>query len=446
MKDKWAKVGEKRFSERSNEEKGQEIRQHRDLDFKLNKVDLDTLLKDKLIWFPSERFSKGKIGSYAHFYLRAFENDMPVYITVDSILHAFHQSISGILDKLELGKLGDILLLMLEKAIIEIPKITEKYINENDFHTANLLRETEVFYNVAYKLLTYKIPAPEEMKKYEEGYEDGYEEAELSQDDVNLDEGEKNIDINHSEGKSEVLKPEEENSEENPEEKSETSHSKTHNMENEDPDIIREFEQLRESQSGKEQIIRRFWHSLGASKREISKLRSKNDSEVERLADDFIKLIDSEENSDFTLFKTPKILDFSLFKPRGRYCDFQPQRNYFRCLIWLSNIEFNYKKEIQYIWVLVKSFYECFPKTTEDPLKIFKEAFYLIGGESARCDFKDIFDIAKNLKLDSYLLTENQKVSFVNAIIERNKETINFDFISSPGKFKLLSFLIFLNR
>ena len=88
----------------------------------------------------------------------------------------------------------------------------------------------------------------------------------------------------------------------------------------------------------------------------------------------------------------------------------------------------------------MKSFYECFQTTTEDSLKIFKEAFYLIGGESARCDFKDIFDIAKNLKLDSYLLTENQKVSFVNAIIERNKQAINFDFISSPGKFKLLCF------
>ena len=428
-----------------------EIPHHRDLDFRLSKPELDKLLKEKLFWYPESKFSKGKINSFAHFYLKASENDMPVYITTDSILHAFNLSLAGIINNIEIGRMSEILLKLLETVVLGIPKIKDNYIEEDDY-VVELLKNAEIYYNVAYRLLTYGIPAYQEnniddpfkennetmineIKKseiFEKNIKDALEQnnnidasllieidpIEIDQYEINQIQNQEIFDFGS------ILALDFENHKENGQ-----------NFEEED---------LKQNEYNlvENKLIRVAWDNIAKSIGSVQK-KSNPEAIVEIVVDEIIGLIDSEEVGNFTLFGKIISIDFSKFKSRGKLYDYQPQINYYRCLMWLSNVEFDCKTEIQEIWILTRVLYHCFQESSQDLLKIFKEAFCLIGGESSICDFEDVFEIGSNLNIRSYLLYQEQKLSLVMAILQRTQEKIKSNFII-PSTSIFLNYLVLM--
>ena len=72
----------------------------------------------------SERLSKGSFGDA---FLDIYHKDLPVFISTDAILHAFHVSYDRILKDIELAVLIDKLSTLLEQLHSQMPQLESKY-------------------------------------------------------------------------------------------------------------------------------------------------------------------------------------------------------------------------------------------------------------------------------------------------------------------------------
>jgi hypothetical protein len=126
-------------------------------------------------------------------------------------------------------------------------------------------------------------------------------------------------------------------------------------------------------------------------------------------------------------------LDFSHFKPRGRYTEYQMQRNYFKAIMWLSIVKIKLEN-IEVIWFLANIF--CFRYYDEqgnskatNPVAIFKKGYELIAGKSLIADFQDIYDIGRRMSLSGFILTKAEITSLYEAVLKHNAAVESFKFM-----------------
>jgi hypothetical protein len=370
-----------------NEAQGESLRHHRDLDFTLSPEELETLMKDKIFWYPPERFSRRKLGSFSHFYLKAYENDMPVVISTDSILHAFHLSLTSYMDYIEMLLLCTVLIEMLEKVLQDIDSM--KKTHEGDKQMLKMLEGANIYYTVAHRLLTKRIAS-----------------------------------TNATDPNSEEISPKPEDP---------TKEPKAYKL-FEDPDYI-----VLEGDPKLHMLIGTYsriaYHNTTRQPRYISK-------ETEQTIDHILKLVSEEKPNHLNIFESTRDFDFSMLKPRGRYTKTLLHQNYFQSLMWLSYMKFSTKPgsdEIDVIWFLMKIFSERYTENPdeegnkkENPLKIFKDGYRLIAGIGLVPDFKDIYDLGRQMGFSGFLLNKTQRSQIAEALVSFSSRE-SFQFMKQCG-------------
>ncbi len=121
---------------------GKKWRNH---DFRLN--DEELAIFDKNGFVVSERL---EASSFGEMFYRIYVDDLPVFVSADSILHAWHRSFDAMLEDLEESYLGLVLNRILTKMADEIPKAWEQY--ENTV-LAQSITDADYFLAVARSLL-----------------------------------------------------------------------------------------------------------------------------------------------------------------------------------------------------------------------------------------------------------------------------------------------------
>lgn len=97
----------------------------------------------------SERLS---LGSFGHQFEDIYHKDLPVYISSDAILHAFHTSYDKILKNTELSILIDRVSTLIENLKSSLPQLEEKYLEELGLY--KMLHDLDVYLTVPQVLLT----------------------------------------------------------------------------------------------------------------------------------------------------------------------------------------------------------------------------------------------------------------------------------------------------
>ncbi|KAL0480684.1 hypothetical protein AKO1_007028 [Acrasis kona] len=116
-------------------------------DFSINKNEVDVLKKNGFV--VSERTGS---KSFADTYLMLYNAHLPVFITLDSVLHAWHESFDTLLERTENDSLHSHLKSILEVMINELNVYKQSYENFNpDLQTSIL--DVDVFLTVAKNLL-----------------------------------------------------------------------------------------------------------------------------------------------------------------------------------------------------------------------------------------------------------------------------------------------------
>lgn len=95
----------------------------------------------------SERLKK---ETFVDHFIEIYENDLPVFISTDAILHAFHSSYDAILKDVELNYLIDMLSTILNKMHRNISELDKKY-DEKDMST--MLHDVDVYLTIPLLLL-----------------------------------------------------------------------------------------------------------------------------------------------------------------------------------------------------------------------------------------------------------------------------------------------------
>jgi hypothetical protein len=154
-----SQYGEKSLQQLRTRNKTSSLLKQRDIDFSLKPDELGKLLNEKLWFYPENRFENGKISSFAHFYLKAYENDMPVYVTVDSVLHAFHKTFNNVMAFIEVDKLAQNVLELLKNSLNFIHNMKSSIVDktEQSLKLLSKLRETEKYLLVGYELFFQKL-------------------------------------------------------------------------------------------------------------------------------------------------------------------------------------------------------------------------------------------------------------------------------------------------
>lgn len=96
----------------------------------------------------SERLTRSAFGEA---FLEIYENDLPVFISTDAILHAFHISYDRILKDVELGILIDRISNLLQTLHNSLPTLAANYSAHPEMST--MLRDVDVYLTVPRKLL-----------------------------------------------------------------------------------------------------------------------------------------------------------------------------------------------------------------------------------------------------------------------------------------------------
>ncbi|MGF1934333.1 MAG: DUF3160 domain-containing protein [Nostoc sp. ChiQUE02] len=117
-------------------------------DFRLNSAELAVFKKNGFV--VSERMGT---QSFAEMYYRIYTNDLPVFVSADSILHAWHNSYDSMLEQLEETYLARSLDEILRGMANKIPEAASKYGNGA---LGSSLQDADYFLAVARSLLTGK--------------------------------------------------------------------------------------------------------------------------------------------------------------------------------------------------------------------------------------------------------------------------------------------------
>ena len=119
---------------------------------KYNLTDFEISLLNKNGFFVSERMNKISFGQSL---LEIFHRDLPVFVSTDAILHAFHISYDRILKDTELGFLIPKVKLLLQTLHLQQSILQTKYgTNPNMF---KMLRDVDVYLTVPLKLFELSI-------------------------------------------------------------------------------------------------------------------------------------------------------------------------------------------------------------------------------------------------------------------------------------------------
>jgi Protein of unknown function (DUF3160) len=117
------------------------------IEIKFNLTDDEKLLIQKNGFVVSERLGQQSFVSSIE---EIYRNDLPLFITTDMILHAFHKSYDDILIDVELRTLIPKLTDFLDKLVLEIPNLAATY--QSDYMKKRLV-DVDLYITVARKLL-----------------------------------------------------------------------------------------------------------------------------------------------------------------------------------------------------------------------------------------------------------------------------------------------------
>lgn len=112
----------------------------------LTQDELDLIRKHGFV--VTERLNEFSFGQQ---FLNVYHNDLPVFITTDAILHAFHSSYDLVLKQVELHVLIPALADFLEKMHENLPALAEKYAGNQNMKI--MLNDIDVYLTVPRKLL-----------------------------------------------------------------------------------------------------------------------------------------------------------------------------------------------------------------------------------------------------------------------------------------------------
>ncbi len=118
------------------------------IDIKYNLTDYEKSLINKNGFMVSERLTKSSFGEAL---LDIYHKDLPLFITTDAILNAFHQSYDRILKDVELGVLIGRLNELLNKLHSALPQLKTKYASYPEMR--QMLKDADVYLTVPRKLL-----------------------------------------------------------------------------------------------------------------------------------------------------------------------------------------------------------------------------------------------------------------------------------------------------
>jgi len=118
------------------------------ISIKYNLTDYEKSLINQNGFMVSERLSNLSFGEA---FLEIYENDLPVFVSTDAILHAFHVSYDRILKDVELGILIDRITNLLQTLHNNLPALTAKYSAYPEMNT--MLKDVDVYLTVPRKLL-----------------------------------------------------------------------------------------------------------------------------------------------------------------------------------------------------------------------------------------------------------------------------------------------------
>ncbi|MGD1700055.1 DUF3160 domain-containing protein [Dapis sp. BLCC M229] len=125
--------------------KNAERQNYRDYDFRLDPQELAVFKKNGFV--VSERMNA---RSFAEMFYRIYSNDLPVFVSADSILHAWHMSYDAMLKELEEQVLAPSLKEILEGMAEKLPIAAREYGN-GDLESS--LKDVDYFLAVARCLL-----------------------------------------------------------------------------------------------------------------------------------------------------------------------------------------------------------------------------------------------------------------------------------------------------
>ena len=91
-------------------------------DFRLNEAELAAFKKNGFV--VSERMGT---ASFAEMYYRIFSRDLPVYVSADAVLHAWHRTYDSMLMEVELAALAPALARVLEGMAEAVPAVNKDY-------------------------------------------------------------------------------------------------------------------------------------------------------------------------------------------------------------------------------------------------------------------------------------------------------------------------------
>lgn len=115
---------------------------------KYNLTDYEKLLIAKNSFMVSERLSRNTFGES---FLEIYQNDLPVFISTDAILYAFHRSYDRILRDVELGFIIPSLRILLEQMHSQLAALNNAYGSNQQMLT--MLFDVDIYLTVARKLL-----------------------------------------------------------------------------------------------------------------------------------------------------------------------------------------------------------------------------------------------------------------------------------------------------
>ena len=131
-------------------DKHHELKARRTIDYSLTPEQIQELRIDGLIF----KQLKEEV-SFARQYLDIYNNDLPVFITSDSMLHALHKFYDNYLMNLENNLLANKLITLCENMLNTLYTITVTEQNER------YLRDLEVFFLIPYTILQLNNDLPE---------------------------------------------------------------------------------------------------------------------------------------------------------------------------------------------------------------------------------------------------------------------------------------------
>ena len=160
--------------------KNSERQNYRNYDFRLDPEELAVFKKNGFV--VSERMDA---KSFAEMFYRIYSNDLPVFVSADSILHAWHMSYDAMLKEIEEQVLARSLNEILEGMAEKLPVAAREYGNGE---LESSLKDVDYFLAVARSLLkTYPTKQGDEEEFFqiiEESYKEQSTESELPEEHI----------------------------------------------------------------------------------------------------------------------------------------------------------------------------------------------------------------------------------------------------------------------